>query len=94
MSTLTREPKSTRTNRTLLHSNPILSRLSKVDERTETNAASYVGIAAKTSFFLLVTLIGMVAQLIVMGLMAGEPVWQTIQVYEKFTVSLRLHLLL
>ena len=88
MSTLTREPKSTRTNRTLLHSNPILSRLSKVDERTETNAASYVGIAAKTSFFLLVTLIGMVAQLIVMGLMAGEPVWQTIQVYEKFTVSL------
>ena len=91
MSTLTREPKSTRTNRTLLHSNPILSRLSKVDERTETNAASYVGIAAKTSFFLLVTLIGMVAQLIVMGLMAGEPVWQTIQVYEKFTVSLSMN---
>ena len=38
--------------------------------------------------FLLVTLVGMVAQLLVKAAMAGEPVWQTLTIYEKFTLSL------
>jgi uncharacterized YccA/Bax inhibitor family protein len=71
-----------------VHSNPVLSRLSKVSERTETNTAAYTGIAAKTLYFLLMTLVGMVAQLLVKGAMAGEPVWQTLTIYEKFTLSL------
>ena len=85
MSTLTRESKQ-RTH-TLFQANPVLRRLSKITERSETNAATYAGIATKTSFFLLITLVGMIAQLLVMASM-GEPVWQTVTVYEKFTVSL------
>ncbi len=86
MSTLTRETKPKTT--TLVQSNPILRKLSKITERTETDAASYAGIAAKTGYFLLVTLAGMVAQLLVKMTMAGEPVWQTITVYESFSLTL------
>ena len=86
MSTLTRETKPKTT--TLVQSNPILRKLSKITERTETDAASYAGIAAKTGYFLLVTLAGMVAQLLVKMAMAGEPVWQTITVYESFSLTL------
>ena len=85
MSTLTQK---TRKPQTLLHSNPILSRLSKVTERTDTNAATYAGIAGKTTYFLLITLLGMVAQLLVKAALASEPIWQTIQIYEKFTLTL------
>ena len=80
---------NTKTNkRTFLRSNPILHHLSKITERTETDAASYAGIAAKTSYFLLVTMIGMVAQLLVKSMFASEPIWQTFTVYETFTLSL------
>ncbi|MBR4332427.1 MAG: Bax inhibitor-1/YccA family protein [Clostridia bacterium] len=81
-------PRERKQSRTLVHSNPVLSRLSKVSERTETNTAAYTGIAAKTLYFLLMTLVGMVAQLLVKAAMAGEPVWQTLTIYEKFTLSL------
>ncbi|MBQ9251283.1 MAG: Bax inhibitor-1/YccA family protein [Clostridia bacterium] len=81
-------PRERKENRTIVHSNPVLSRLSKVSERTEANAATYAGIATKTLYFLLVTLVGMVAQLLVKAAMAGEPVWQTVTIYEKFTVLL------
>lgn len=84
MSTLARE---TRTTRTIVHSNPVLSRLSKVEERSVGDAASYAGIAAKTSYFLLVTMIGMLAQLLVRAALAGEPIWQTLTVYERFTLA-------
>lgn len=86
MSTLTHDTKPK--TRTVFHSNPVLSRLSKITERSETNTATYRGIAVKTTYFLLITLVGMIAQLLVKAAMANEPVWQTIQVYEKFTVSL------
>ena len=86
MSTLTRETKSR--SRTLLHSNPVLSRLSRITERSESDVASYRGIAVKTSYFLLITLVGMIAQLLVKTAMAGEPVWQSIEIYEKFTLAL------
>ena len=85
MNTLAREPQTTRT---LVHSNPVLSRLSKVTERAETNAASYTGVAVKTCYFLLITMLGMVAQLLVKAALASEPIWQTIKVYEKFTLTL------
>ena len=81
-------PRERKQNRTLVHSNPVLSRLSKVSERTETNAATYSGIASKTLYFLLITLAGMIAQLLVKTAMAGEPVWQTLTIYEIFTLSL------
>ena len=87
MSTLSRDMKPARTH-TLVRSNPILNRLSRVTERAQTDAATYRGIATKTSFFLLVTLAGMVVQLIVRAALAAEPVWQTIPVYEKFTLTL------
>ena len=87
MSTITQNKK--RPN-TLLRSNPILNKLNKVTERAETNTASYAGIATKTTYFLLITLVGMVAQLIVKAALAGEPVWQTLTVYEKFTFTLNM----
>ena len=86
MSTLTKNQKTTPS--TLFNPNPILRKLSKMTERTETDAATYTGIAVKTSYFLLITLLGMIGQLVVKAMMAGEPVWQTITFYEKFKVSL------
>ena len=86
MSTLPR--KETPKSGTLLHSNPILSRLGKVTERTETNTATYGGIASKTTYFLLMTLGGIVLQLFVMSLLKAQPVWQTIQIYKGFEVAI------
>ena len=83
--TLVRERPSTST---LFHSNPILSRLSRVTERVDTECATYAGIASKTGFFLLMTLVGMVAQLLAKAIFAGAPVWQTMTVYEDFTLTL------
>ena len=85
MSTLDQKTKNPRT---LLHSNPVLSRLSKITERTDTNAATYAGIAGKTSYFLLVTLAGIIVQLLVKAALASEPVWQTIKFNDKFTLAL------
>ena len=86
MSTLPR--KETPKSGTLFHSNPILSRLGKVTERTQTNTATYAGIASKTTYFLLMTLGGIVLQLFVMSLMKAQPVWQTIQIYKGFEVAI------
>ena len=77
------------TSPTLFHSNPVLSRLSRVTERAESSeAATYSGIASKTGFFLLMTLVGIVLQLLVRALFAGEAVWQTVSVYGKFAITL------
>ena len=86
MSTLSQGSKQKTT--TLFHSNPVLSRLSKVTERSETDAASYMGIAIKTCYFLVITLVGMIVQLIVSGIFAKEPVWQSFEIYKNFTVTL------
>ena len=82
--------KSSAKTGTLLRANPILNRLGKVQERAETNTATYAGIASKTTYFLAVTLVGMVLQMIVNAALASEPVWQQFTVYERFTVSLNL----
>ncbi len=87
MSTLTRETKKTPS---LLRPNPILNRMSKITERSESDAATYGGIAVKTSFFLVVTLVGMIAQLLVKNALANEPVWQSFEIYKKFVVTLSL----
>ena len=73
---------------TLFHSNPVLSRLSRVTERTDGDTATYAGIASKTAFFLLITLVGVVAQLVAKVLFASAPVWQTITVYDNFALTL------
>ncbi len=88
MSTLTgkTQPKEN----TLFRSNPVLKRLSKVTERAAGNVATYSGIATKTCFFLALTLVGMLAQLLVHAAFANQPVWQTFEIYKSFTVSLTL----
>ena len=75
-------------SRTLFHSNPVLSRLSRVTERTDGDTATYTGIASKTAFFLLITLVGVVAQLVAKALFASAPAWQTITVYDNFALTL------
>ena len=75
-------------SRTLFHSNPVLSRLSRVTERTDGDTATYAGIASKTAFFLLITLVGVVAQLVAKVLFASAPAWQTITVYDNFALTL------
>ena len=77
-----------RENKTMFHSNPILSRLSKVQERTDTDAATYAGIASKTTWFLAVTLAGIVIQLLVRSALAGESVWQTVEIYKQFSLTI------
>ena len=89
MSTLIRD-NNTDSSRTLLHPNPILRRLSRVDERTAADAATYSGIAVKTCIFLALTMIGMIAQLLVSAAFANAPVWQSFTFYGKFTLNLTL----
>ena len=88
MTTLAHE--NTTSSRTLLQPNPVLRRLSKADGRAATNTATYQGIAAKTCFFLALTMIGIIAQLLVSAAFATAPVWQTITLYGKLAVSLTL----
>ena len=87
MSTLS-SPKKAGSTTTLLRSNPILNRLGKVKERSETNTVTYTGVAVKTTYFLFITLLGMLAQLLVKAAMASEPIWQSVKIYEKFTLDL------
>lgn len=49
---------------TFLSSNPVMRRLDSVDEYSESNAATYGGIAGKTAYFLLFCVGGMILQLI------------------------------
>lgn len=85
MNTLAMENTS---SRTLFHSNPVLSHLSRVTERADGDTATYAGIASKTAFFLLITLVGVVAQLVAKTLFASAPAWQTITVYDNFALTL------
>lgn len=85
MNTLAMENTS---SRTLFHSNPVLRRLSRVTERADGDTATYAGIASKTAFFLLITLVGVVAQLVAKTLFASAPAWQTITVYDNFALTL------
>lgn len=69
--TLNNQPKAER--RSILSSNPIMRRLNRIDERTDTGAATYGGITAKTIIFLLFSLAGIVLQLVMTKFLAiGE----------------------
>lgn len=63
-----------RTN-SYFRSNPVMNRLSGVDERaSDSRAASYGGIMAKTAFFLLWTVAGMMIYLVLSnGIFASQP---------------------
>ena len=69
-----------------LASNPVMRRLDSVDEFSESNAASYGGIAAKTAFFLLFCVAGILLLFVIeKPLMFGDIV--NFNVY-KFPVTL------
>ena len=86
MSTVSHPGKSPKS---LVRANPILNRLNRVEERSATDAATFSGIASKVSFFLLMTLAGIILQTIVKNALANEPIWQSFKIYEKFTLDLR-----
>lgn len=86
MSTLSGRKPSAR--QSMFRANPILNRLSKMkEESTSSDLATYGGIASKTTFFLVLTLAGIVLQQIVMQAMQNESALATITLYEKFTVT-------
>jgi len=49
---------------TFLGSNPVMRRLEKVDEHVDENCVTYKGITLKTTFFLLMTVVGIILQLL------------------------------
>ena len=65
---------ATKKRSTILGSNPVMRRLEKVQEHSDTDCATYGGITAKTVFFLLMTVVGIILQLIlVKTLSTGNP---------------------
>ena len=73
---------------TLFHANPVLRRLGKVEERSETDAATYRGIASKTTFFLVLTMLGMMFQILVHAALVNEPVWHTFEFSKGFIITI------
>ncbi len=73
---------------TLFHPNPVLRRLGKVEERSETDAATYRGIASKTTFFLVLTMLGMMFQILVHAALVNEPVWHTFEFSKGFIITI------
>ena len=63
---------ATKERRSFLSSNPVMHRLDKVDEYSESNAATYGGIAAKTVYFLLFTIVGIAAERILSQMLATK----------------------
>lgn len=55
---------ATKKRSTILASNPVMRRLEKVEETTDVNSATYGGITIKTVFFLLMTVVGIVLELV------------------------------
>ena len=70
----------------IMRSNPIMRRLEKVDEYSETNSCTYGGIAVKTIYFLLFTVVGVAAQMMLKStLSTGELLEFTVR---NFPVSM------
>ena len=78
-----------------LASNPVMRRLDKVDEYTESNCATYGGIAVKTVYFLLFSIVGIFLQLILAQTLAKGEMFQftvkgfsfTMYMYEVFALA-------
>ena len=58
------------TKSSFLASNPVMRRLDRVDEYSESQSATYGGIALKTTFFLLFSIAGIILQLILSAQLA------------------------
>lgn len=72
--------------RSFFSSNPVMHRLDSVNEYSESDAASYGGIAAKTAFFLLFSVVGIAVERVLSQMLATG---QTIDLNVKgFHVSL------
>jgi len=56
-----------------LSSNPVLKRLSKVSDRSTSDCATYGGIFAKTAYFLLITIAGIVAYFMLNAIVFTNP---------------------
>ena len=77
---------ATKEKRSFFSSNPVMHRLDKVDEYSESNAATYGGIAGKTIFFLLFSVVGIAAERILSQMLATG---QTFDLsYKGFQVTL------
>ena len=77
---------NTKTKSSILASNPVMRRLDKVDEYAEVNTATYGGITAKTVYFLLFTVVGIILQQILAKYLA---VGQQFEInYKGFQASL------
>ena len=73
MNRLSQEPNknaAATTQNSFLRSNPIMRKLDKVEERDASNAATYSGIAAKTIYFLLFSVVGIFAQVLLKPMLA------------------------
>ena len=71
---------------TFLNSNPVMRRLDKVNEHSSSHAATYGGIAAKTTFFLLFSVAGMIAQAVLKPTLSTGDL-MSFEIY-KFPVSM------
>ncbi len=72
-----------KTSRTILSSNPVMRRLEKVKETSETNSCTYGGITMKTAFFLLFSVAGILLQIILeKSLYTGNATVVTISGFE------------
>ncbi|MBQ3284295.1 MAG: Bax inhibitor-1/YccA family protein [Ruminococcus sp.] len=91
MNRLPNEPQTTaatKTKNSFLASNPVMRRLNKVEEYDEVNSATYGGITAKTVYFLLFTVAGIILQLILAKTLATG---QTFDIsYKGFEVTMYL----
>lgn len=66
---------STKRKSSFLSSNPVMRRLDKISDYSPSNSATYGGITAKTAYFILFTVVGIIVHLIMAEkLAAGDPV--------------------
>lgn len=82
----THDETAAKEKRTFFSSNPVMHRLDKVDDYSETDAATYGGITGKTIYFLLFSVAGIILQLVLANMLATG---QTFALnYKGFEVSL------
>ena len=85
-----RDPQPKTAAATFFPANPVLRRLNKLTERAaDSSCASYAGIAVKTCFFLLMTLAGMMAYLLLQtAVFSKDAVQTTINYRDTFTFTI------
>ena len=65
----------TKRKSSFLSSNPVMRRLDRISDYSPSNSATYGGITAKTAYFILFTVVGIIVHLIMAEkLAAGDPV--------------------